>query len=331
MLDGRVCIVTGGGRGIGREHALLLAELGAKVVVNDLGGATDGSGADTGPAFEVVDEIRSSGGQAVANTDSVSDWAGSRRLISQAIDTYGDLHVLVNNAGVLRNRVLVHMTEDELDSVINVHIKGHFATARWASEYWRDQAKAGTPRSASIVNTASCAMLGTPGLSNYTAAKAGIAAATLTMAMELTRYGVRANCIAPIARTRLAGHGDHITEMVKAPADPNDFDIHDPGNVAPLVAYLATADCPFNGGVFHVGGGEVGLYRGWSLSDRDVLVNDRRWTVEELQTEAAALLEDRGELASVTTYEEETYLGRRPVTARRQPSHGQDNPKGGLK
>lgn len=314
-LDGRVCIVTGAGRGLGREHALLLAAEGARVVVNDLGGTTDGRGSDEGPAMEVVEEIRSAGGEAVADTHSVSDWEGSRSLVGAAIEHFGDLHVLVNNAGNLRNRVLVHMTEGELDSVLAVHVKGHLATAKWAGLYWRQRAKDGKPTSASIINTASGAMLGTPGLTNYTVAKAGIAAATITMAMEMKQYGVRANAIVPIARTRMAQHADHVTSMVQAPADPSEFDLHHPGNVSPLVAYLATVDCPFTGGVFHVGGNEVGLFEGWALKDENVLVGQGRWSVEHLAAAAPRLLKQRREMASLVTSVEDTHLGQRPVPA----------------
>ena len=317
-LDGRVCVVTGAGRGIGRAHALLLAAEGARVVVNDLGIATDGSGGwDAGPAEEVASEIRNLGGQAVANTDSVADWQGSRRLIHTAIESFGDIHVVVNNAGILRNRGLVHLAEDELDTVLAVHVKGHLGTAHWAAEYWRDRSRAGHAVKAAIINTASGAMLGTPGLIGYTAAKAGIAAATLTMAIELARYGVRANCVAPIARTRMAQHPDHVADfvhdMVLAPDDPDAFDLHDPANVSPLVAYLATQDCPFTGGVFHVGGNEIGLFTGWSLRDEDVVVGSGRWTVAELADAAPRLLTGRREVASLSTTLEETMLGVRAV------------------
>src|ERR1700747_177984 len=187
-LGGRVAIITGSGRGIGREHALLFAQEGAKVVINDLGGAIDGSGDDRTPAQQVVDEIKAMGGEAVANADNVADWEGGQRLIQAALDAFGALHILVNNAGILRDRVLVNMTEEEWDAVIHVHLKGHFVPTRWAASYWREKSKeTGEPVKASIVNTASGAMLGNPGQTNYTAAKAGIAGATLVMALELSR------------------------------------------------------------------------------------------------------------------------------------------------
>ena len=308
-LDGRVCVVTGAGRGLGREHALLLAAEGAKVVVNDLGGSTDGSGADTGPANEVASEIRAAGGQAVANTDSVTDWEGGQRLVNAAVEAFGDLHVLVNNAGILRDRVLVNMTEEEWDAVIAVHLRGHFVPSRWAAAYWREQTKAGATADRSIVNTSSGAMLGNPGQTNYTAAKAGIAAATLVMAMELGRYGVRANALAPIARTRLTLQTPGVGDTVAPPEDPSAFDLYDPANVSPLVAYLASEDCPFSGGVFHVGGNEVGLYGGWSLTEDRILAADGRWTVDALRERAPRLLEGRNKVASVTTGINDTFRG----------------------
>ncbi|MFN0029601.1 MAG: SDR family oxidoreductase [Acidimicrobiales bacterium] len=309
-LDGRVAIVTGAGRGIGREHALLLASEGAKIVVNDLGGNVDGSGSDVGPAQEVVDEIKAMGGEAVANTDNVTDWEGGQRMVNAAVEAFGDLHVLVNNAGILRDRVLVNMTEAEWDAVIAVHLKGHFVPSRWAASYWREKSKeTGEPVKASIINTASGAMLGNPGQTNYTAAKAGIAAATIVMAQELVRYGVRANCLAPVARTRMTLQTPGLGERIGAPTDGS-FDIYDPANVSPLVAYLATEDCPFTGGVFHIGGNEVGLYGGWSLSEDKILATDGRWTVEDLNRLAPRLLEGRNaKLASVTTHINDTFKG----------------------
>ena len=203
-LDGRVAVITGAGRGIGREHALLFAREGAKVVVNDLGGKEDGTGADAGPAQQVVEEIKAMGGEAVANTDSCADWEGGQRLIQTAIDTFGELHVLVNNAGILRDRMITNMTEEEWDAVIHVHLKGHFVPLHFAAAYWRDQAKAGTPLKASVINTSSTSgLFGNVGQTNYGAAKTGIATLAIISQMELDRYGVRVNAIAPSAMTRL--------------------------------------------------------------------------------------------------------------------------------
>src|SRR4029453_14573320 len=236
-LDGRVAIITGAGRGIGREHALLFAQEGAKVVINDLGGAIDGSGDDRTPAQQVVDEITGMGGEAVANADNVADWEGGQRLVNAAVEAFGDLHVLVNNAGILRDRVLVNMTEAEWDAVVHVHMKGHFVPTRWAAAYWRELAKAGTPVAASVIHTSPpSGLIGNPGQSNYGAAKAGIGAFSIICAQELSRYGVRSNCIAPAARTRLTEATPGLAEVVAAPADASQFDVWDPANVAPLVA-----------------------------------------------------------------------------------------------
>lgn len=308
-LDGRVVLVTGAGRGIGREHSLLLAAEGAKVVVNDLGGSTDGTGDDVGPAAEVVQEIIDMGGEAVANNDSVTDWEGAQRMVNLAVETFGDLHVLVNNAGILRDRVIVNMTEPEWDSVVAVHMKGHFCPTRWAAAYWREQTKAGVEVNASIINTASGAMLGNLGQLNYSGAKAGIAAMSLVAAGELSRYGVRVNCLAPIARTRMTLQTPGLEEVVAAPEDPSEFDLYDPANISPLVAYLASTDCPFTGGVFHVGGNEVGLYGGWSLANENIIATDGRWTVDDLAAKAPQLLEGKANLASVTTSIGDTFKG----------------------
>lgn len=204
MLQDRVAIITGAGRGIGREHALLFASLGAKVVVNDLGGSTSGEGSDTSAAQEVVDEITAAGGQAVASTHSVTSWDDAKAMVDLAVETFGDLHVVVNNAGILRDRMFVSMGEDEFDAVVAVHLKGTFNVGRHAAGYWREQAKEGKEAHRAIVNTSSGSGLhGNPGQLNYAAAKAGIAAMTVVQGMELKRYGVRSNCIAPVARTRL--------------------------------------------------------------------------------------------------------------------------------
>ena len=281
-LDGRVAIITGGGRGIGREHSLLFASEGAKVVVNDLGGAADGSGSDLSSAEQVAEEIKAVGGEAVANGDSVTDWEGAQRIVNTAIETFGDLNVVVNNAGILRDRVLVNMTEDEFDAVIAVHLKGTFAVSRWAAAYWREQTKAGKEGKRAIVNTSSGAGLhANAGQTNYAAAKAGIAAMTVVAARELSRYGVRANAIAPVARTRMTLATPGLGAAMNAPEDAGQFDVFDPANISPLVAFLATEDCPFTGQVFEVFGGKVGFYQGWTVTDR--AQRDERWTVEELK------------------------------------------------
>src|SRR3977135_1992012 len=217
-LDGRVAIITGAGRGLGREHALLFASEGAKVVVNDLGGDSHGEGADTTPAQQTVADIVAAGGEAVVNGDDVADWDGAERLVRQAIETFGDLHVLVNNAGILRDRVIINMTEAEWDAVIAVHLKGHFCPTRHAAAYWREQTKAGNTVNASIIHTSSTSgLFANPGQANYGAAKTGIATLSQICAKELSRYGVRSNAIAPPGRTPLTQATPRPSEAVKAP------------------------------------------------------------------------------------------------------------------
>ena len=282
-LDGRVAIVTGAGRGIGREHAILFASLGAKVVVNDLGGSVDGSGSGSA-ADDVVAEIRTFGGEAVSNHDDISDFEGGARLIESAVDEFGDLHVLVNNAGILRDRFLVNMTEEEWDSVIKVHLKGHFVPTRHAAAWWREQVKQGREIRASVINTSSTSgLLGNPGQSNYGAAKAGIAAFTVICAQELGRYGVRVNAIAPAARTRMTESTPGLADIVGVPKDESQFDVWDPANVSPVAAYLATESCPITGKVFFVQGGRVTLFQPWTMTEG--LERQDRWTVSQLAEE----------------------------------------------
>jgi NAD(P)-dependent dehydrogenase (short-subunit alcohol dehydrogenase family) len=283
-LDGRVAVITGAGRGIGREHALLFAREGAKVVVNDLGGGVDGTGADAGPADEVVQEIKDLGGEAVANGDNCADWEGGHRIIQTALDTFGELHVLVNNAGILRDRMLTNMSEEEWDAVVNVHLKGHFVPLRFAAAYWRERAKSGEPVKASVINTSSTSgLFGNIGQTNYGAAKTGIATLAIIAQMELDRYGVRVNAIAPSAMTRLIQTIPGVENRPKP--ETGAFDPSDPANVSPFVAYLATEDCPIKGKVFFVGGGDVGLFEPFTIVER--IRKDGRWTVEELEKEAA--------------------------------------------
>ena len=282
-LQDRVAIITGAGRGIGREHALLFAAEGAKVVVNDLGGNADGTGADASPAQQVADEIKAAGGEAVANHDDVTDWNGAKRLIDTAVETFGDLHVLVNNAGILRDRMLVNMTEEEWDSVIKVHLKGHFCPTRHAAGYWREQSKAGKDAKRAIVNTSSTSgLFGNVGQTNYGAAKMGLAAFTIIAAQELSRLNVRVNAIAPAAHTRLtAGLAP------EGSAPPPEGGPMDPANISPFVAYLSTEECPINGRVFFVFGGQVHLFQPFALIDK--IEKEGRWTVAELEREGARL------------------------------------------
>ena len=289
-LDGRVAIITGAGRGLGREHALLFASEGAKVVVNDLGGNIDGTGDDRAPAQQVVDEIKAAGGEAVANVDNVADFDGAKRLIQTAVDTFGELHVLVNNAGILRDRVLVNMTEQEWDAVIHVHLKGHFCPTHHAAVYWREQSKAGKEVQASLIHTSSTSgLLGNPGQANYGAAKAGIAAFSDICAKELGRYGVRSNTIAPAARTRLTLQTPGLSDAVKEPEDASKFDVWDPANVSPMVAYLATEGCELTGQCFLVQGGLVQYFQPWTLTAK--LEQQERWSVAALSEQVPKLME----------------------------------------
>jgi NAD(P)-dependent dehydrogenase (short-subunit alcohol dehydrogenase family) len=285
-LDGRVAIITGAGRGIGREHALYFAAEGAKVVVNDLGGANDGTGVDITPAQQVVQEIQAMGGEAVVNGDNVADWQGAQRLINQAVETFGDLDILVNNAGILRDRVLVNMTEEEWDAVITVHLKGHFAPSRWAAAYWREQFKSGVTKPRNIVHTSSTSgLFSNPGQSNYGAAKTGIATFSQIIAKELSRYNVKSNTIAPGARTRLTLATPGLEDVMKPKVGV--FDPWDPANISPLVAYLASADCAFTGETFLVQGGSVTMVESWARGAH--VERDSKWTVGELADALAPL------------------------------------------
>ena len=285
-LDGRVAIITGAGRGIGREHAILFAAEGAKIVVNDVGGANDGTGTDVTPAQQVCNEIIAMGGQAVANYDSVADWEGAQRMVNQAVETFGDLDILVNNAGILRDRVLVNMTEAEWDAVVAVHMKGHFAPTRWAAAYWREQVKAGVTKPRNIVHTSSTSgLFSNPGQTNYGAAKSGIATFSQICAKELQRYNVKSNCIAPGARTRLTLATPGLADILQPKA--GQFDKWDPANISPLVCYLASEACAFNGETFFVQGGEVRRVQTWTMAE--TIERDDRWTVAELTSAISAL------------------------------------------
>jgi NAD(P)-dependent dehydrogenase (short-subunit alcohol dehydrogenase family) len=287
-LDDRVAVITGAGRGLGREHALLFAAEGAKVIVNDLGGGPDGSGRDASPAQQVVDEIRAAGGQATANSDDVTTAAGAAGLVRQAVDEFGALHVLVNNAGILRDRMIVNMTDEEWDDVIKVHLRGHFMPLRAAAQYWRGQWKAGHEGlHPSVINTSSTSgLFNNPGQVNYGSAKTGIATMTIIAQRELGRYGVKVNAICPAARTRLTLATPGITDSILHAPDEG-FDPMDPANVSPFVAYLATSGCPIEGRIFFVAGGGIHLFQPFALVDS--ISKDGKWTVAELITEGARL------------------------------------------
>ncbi len=279
ICDGRTVIVTGAGRGIGRSHALAFAAAGANVVVNDLGAEVDGGGASTGPAAEVVDAIRAMGGRAVVNGDDVADWDGGQRLIRTAIDEFGGLDVVVNNAGILRDRMLVNMSLDEWDAVIRVHLRGTFIPTQIATAYWRERAKAGERNDARIINTSSSSgIYGNVGQTNYGAAKVGIAAFTIIASKELTRYGVTVNAIAPGALTRMT---ENLPSAMERTAKPDEFDAGDPDNISPLVVWLAsTESASVTGRVFNVRGGHISVAEGW-FAGPDVDKGDR-WEPAEL-------------------------------------------------
>lgn len=289
ICEGRVVIVTGAGGGIGREHALAFAREGAYVVVNDIGASRQGDGRSPGPAQQVVDEIVAMGGKAVINADDVADWEGAARLVRTAIDTFGRLDVLVNNAGFLRDRMLVSLGEDEWDAVVRVHLKGHFATMRHAAAYWREQAKAGNPVDGRIINTSSGAgLMGSVGQGNYAAAKGGILTLTQIAAVEFGRYGVTVNAIAPAARTRMTEEA--MPDMVAAPTDGS-FDFYDPANVSPLVVWLGSAESKdVNGRVFEVEGDKVSVAIGWQHGPEAKA--GRRWNPAELGPVVAKLVDE---------------------------------------
>jgi NAD(P)-dependent dehydrogenase (short-subunit alcohol dehydrogenase family) len=289
-LDGRVAVITGAGRGIGREHALLFAREGARVVVNDVGAGHKEADADIGAARSVVEEIVAAGGEATANTDDVSSFDGAAALVGQAVEEFGKLDVVVNNAGILRDAFLTRMTEEEFDLVVGVHLKGHFSVLSHAVAHWRERAKAGEEPNGSVINTASASgtFAALPGQANYGAAKAGIAAMTLVAAAELSRIGVRVNAIAPAARTRMTVDVPGIAETVAAPADPADFDVFHPAHASPLVAYLAAAETRVTGQVFAVMGGSISVLEGWRRGSE--LSTEGSWKIEDLAERLPAIL-----------------------------------------
>ncbi|WP_020105987.1 SDR family oxidoreductase [Nocardia sp. 348MFTsu5.1] len=291
IVAGRVVIVTGAGRGIGREHALAFAREGAKVVVNDIGAGLDGTATGESPAEQVVAEIVAAGGQAVVNGDDVADWAGAQNVVNTAIEEFGGLDVLVNNAGFLRDKMLVMMSEEDWDNVIRVHLKGHFAMLRHAAAYWRAESKAGRARAARVVNTSSGAGLyGSVGQGNYSAAKAAIAELTIQAAAEMAGYGVTVNAIAPSARTRMTtGSGDAMAAQMAVPEDGS-FDTMDPANVSPLVVWLGSEEsAQVSGRVFEVEGGTISVSDGWQRSiKRD---KGSRWDPAELGPVVKDILE----------------------------------------
>jgi NAD(P)-dependent dehydrogenase (short-subunit alcohol dehydrogenase family) len=296
-LEGRVAIVTGAGNGLGRAHARYMAAAGARVVVNDLGGSVHGEGRDSLAAQRVAAEIAESGGRAVASGHDVADWEQARELVRLAVENFGDLHVLVNNAGILRDRTLVNMAEDEWDAVIRVHLRGHAAPTRHAMTYWRQRSKEGHQVKASVVHTSSIAGLaGNFGQANYSSAKLAVVALSRVVALEGARFGVRSNVVSPSGRTRLALSAPGISDLVQPPDDPAAFDPYDPANVSPLIGWLAEADCPANTQVFHIGGNQI-----LSIKIAEIvhdLRTEGRWTPEALDKQLA------GRMIQQTTIED---------------------------
>ena len=291
ILDGKVAIVTGAGRGIGRGEALLLAKEGAKVVVADVGTARDEMTAEKGPADEVVDEIKKAGGEAISSYTNVADFNATKEMIGKAVKEFGELNILVNNAGILRDRMLVNMSEAEWDAVMAVHLKGTFNCTRHAAAYWRKESKEGRGRKGSVINTVSDAgLIGNPGQTNYGSAKAGIAAFTNISSMELERYGVRVNAICPAARTRLTVESP-LTGTIMGEIPPEGvFDALDPANMAPMVAYLASDEAEgVTGRVFHVLGADISLLEGWHESGKSIS-KETMWEPKELVTKMKELL-----------------------------------------
>ncbi|MBS0366922.1 MAG: SDR family oxidoreductase [Proteobacteria bacterium] len=289
LCAGRIVAITGAGRGLGRSYALAFAREGARVVVNDLGTTLAGAGRDTATAQAVVDEIRAAGGEAVANGDDVSEWDGAGRIIATAVETFGGLDVIVNNAGFVRDRMFVSATLDEWDATMKVHLRGHFCVARHAVDYWRGRAKAGQPVDARIINTSSGAGLnGSMAQSAYSAAKGGIASLTLVQAAELGRYGITANALAPAARTRMTEQA--FAERMKRP--DAGFDVQDPDNIAPTVVWLGSSESRgVTGCVFELEGGRITIDDGWS--DGPSVDHKARWQPREAGAAVAQLLKQR--------------------------------------
>ncbi len=288
-LDGRVVIVTGAGRGLGREYARTIAAEGGRVVVDDVGCQPDGTGTDPSVAQAVADDIAAGGGDAVARTDDVRTMAGAQALLDAALDAYGEVHGLVNNAGILRDRMFVNMSEQEWDDVVEGQLKATFCASRVLAGHWRDRAKAGDPVAASMVNVSSTSgLLGQVGQSNYGAAKAGIAGLSVILAQELGRYGVRVNALTPVARTRMTEDVPGVKDLVAAPVDPDAFDVYGPAGPAPLVAWLLAENCPATGQTFYAKGGEIRHFLGWQYGG--TVKQDGPFTVADLDRELPGLL-----------------------------------------
>jgi NAD(P)-dependent dehydrogenase (short-subunit alcohol dehydrogenase family) len=290
-LADRVVVVTGAGRGLGREHALLAAAEGAAVVVDDNGCEPDGTGTDPALVAAVVAEIEAAGGRAVASTEDVATTAGAEALLTTALDAFGRVDGLVNNAGVLRDRMFVNLDEEDWDAVIRGQLRATYCPAAAFARHWRGRSKAGEEVAAAMVNVPSTSgLIGQVGQTNYGAAKAAIASLTLILAEEIGRYGVRVNGVVPVARTRMTADVPAFANLVAAPADPAEFDVYHPGNVSPLVAWLLRADCAVNGQVFYAKGGEIRRFLGWHYGA--TATKDGRWEVGELDAAMAPLVSE---------------------------------------
>jgi NAD(P)-dependent dehydrogenase (short-subunit alcohol dehydrogenase family) len=290
-LENRVAIVTGAGRGLGRAHALHLAAEGAAVVVNDIGGAIDGEGSDVSPAEQVVADITAAGGRAVSSFHDVSDWDGARALVESAVEAFGALHVLVNNAGILRDQTLANLEEDNWDGVVRVLLKGHAAPTSHAMAYWRRMAKADQEVKASVIHTTSVAgFCGNFGQAAYSAAKAGVIALSRVTAIEGAAYGVRSNAVSPSARTRFTLTMPGAEERLALPEDETEFDFYAPENVSPLVGWLAKADCPSNAQLYHAGGNRIYVVAMPVIEH--VLEHDGNWTSAALDAQLAPRLSE---------------------------------------
>lgn len=289
-LDGRVIIVTGAGRGMGFEHARLLAESGARVVVNDLGCDKDGTGSDPSVAHDAARELQESGGEVVASTSDVRTMEGAREMFDLAVDKFGVVHGLVNNAGILRDKMFANMSEEDWDAVIAGQLGATFAPSRVAAGYWRERSKDGDPVRASVLSMSSTSgLIGAVGQSNYGAAKAAIAALTIILAKELGRYGVRVNALTPVARTRMTVAVPGVAELVAKPDDPEEFDTFAPQNVSPIVAWLMSEDCTVTGEVFYARGREIRRYVPWSYGE--VITTDGPWAVEDIAERLGPIVE----------------------------------------
>jgi NAD(P)-dependent dehydrogenase (short-subunit alcohol dehydrogenase family) len=296
QLAGRVAVITGAARGLGRAYALLFAAEGAKLVVNDLGTSSDGSGADPKPIEDLLEEVRALGGEAVGAASDVANSAGAEELITRAVDAFGRVDVLVNNAGILRDRMLVNMTDEDWDDVMRVHLRGHFLPSRAAARHWRARSKAGEDVRAALINTSSTSgLFGNIGQTNYGAAKSGLATFTIIADMELHRYGVRCNAVAPGALTRLSANVPGSEQARARRAAAHAFDAEAPSNVAAFVAYLATSDCPIAGKVFYVHGGNIYLFQPWTIVDK-IESTQVPWTVARLRSSAAHFADARFDL-----------------------------------